>query len=158
MIPQLQDHSNDFSTRWYTATFLDRGPCLQCFMENGLNMWDLLHGLQMWHVLDFSVDIPTVPVVPYEQQWHITEAVKQVTQDMLWQICKEWNFLDVAEQPSRHVLDTLISFSFPKCCFHVSVTFCICTVLCYSCQVGFDPPCICIQYVILSLVTPKVWF
>jgi len=32
--------------------------------------------------LDFNVDIPPVPIVPYELQWHITEAVKQVTQDM----------------------------------------------------------------------------
>jgi hypothetical protein len=94
---------------------LDRGPCLPCFVENGLNMWDLLHGLQMWHVLYFLVDIPPLPVVPYELQWHITEAIKQVTQDMLWQICKEWNYWDIAEQQSRHVLDTSISFNFPKC-------------------------------------------
>jgi hypothetical protein len=80
-------------------------------MENGLNVWDLLHGLQMWHVSDFSVDILPVPVVPCELQWYITEAVKQVTQDMLQQICKEWNYWDIAEQASRHVLNTWISFN-----------------------------------------------
>ena len=29
---------------------------MECFMENGLNLWDLFHGLQIWHVLDFSVE------------------------------------------------------------------------------------------------------
>lgn len=28
LIPQLQDHNNDISTRLYTATFLYRGLCL----------------------------------------------------------------------------------------------------------------------------------
>jgi len=34
---------------------------------------------------------------------------------MLWQICKEWNYWDIAEQPTGRVLDTSISFNFPKC-------------------------------------------
>lgn len=42
-------------------------------------------------------------------------------------------------------------------CFHVSVTFCIFTVLCQSRQVGFALLCLHIQYMFLSLVTPEVW-
>jgi hypothetical protein len=62
----------------------------QCFLANGLDVWDPLHGLRA-DTVRFVKDVVYVPVMPaalHVQQQRNTEAANKLGRDMLRRMCE----------------------------------------------------------------------